>query len=71
MWVQPVVHIDVDLQPEENWYCLNTFCYGSDCRAVLFNLIKNSQALIKILKFSNVLDLAIVAIVDTWLEYNL
>ena len=32
--------------------------FGTDCAAVLFNLIKNSKALSKIVKFLNVLDLA-------------
>ena len=27
MWLQPVENFDIDLQPEENWRCSNTFCY--------------------------------------------
>ena len=32
--------------------------FGTDCTAVLFNLIKNSKALFQIVKFLNVSDLA-------------
>ena len=32
--------------------------FGADCTAVLFNLIENSIALFKIVKFLNVSDLA-------------
>ena len=39
--------------------CTVPSIFGTDCTAVLFNLMKNSEALFKTVKFLNVSDLAL------------